>query len=220
MDLSSERIAFPKEKYTVPEAVKIVAGFYGIRLEDKASTDPVFRAMAQRVRDELHKMEEEEWLETESSDDVKRRRYYPGEWIDKAINERLRLYFPKVEAGQKNSIRKKWERLADEYTERCKDGSYRDEENEYYVKEFSDYSLERAISDNVEYYTTKILKDIVFSYLVELDEGKLRDDLAASLRFAEDYSPTPEDMGAMERLKDLSNYYKWRSKKMEDLFKD
>lgn len=220
MDLPCERIAFPKKEYTVPEAVKIVAGFYGIYLEDKASTDPVFRAMVQRVRDELHKMEEEEWLETESSDDVKRRRCYPGEWIDKVINERLKAYFPKVEAGQENSIRKQWKKLADEYIKRCEDGSYRDEENEYYIKEFSDYSFERALSDNVEYYTAKILKDIVFSHLVVLDEEKLRDDLAASLRFTEDYSPTPEDIRAIEDLKDFKKYYKWRSKELEGLFKD
>lgn len=220
MDLPCERIAFPEKEYTVPEAVKIVADFYGIYLEDKASTDPVFRAMVQRVRDELHKMEEEEWLEKETDDGIKRRRTYPGEWIDEVVNERLRLYFPKVEAGQKNSIRKQWKKLADEYIKRCEDGSYRDEENEYYIKEFSDYSFERALSDNVEYYTTKILKDIVFSHLVVLDEEKLRDDLAASLRFTEDYSPTPEDIRAIEDLKDFKKYYKWRSKELEDLFKN
>lgn len=215
MDLSNDRIPFPKKEYRVSEVVEIAATYCGIYLEDKKSTDKLFRALAQRIRDELHKIEDEEGFPN-----TQQRNTYPGDWVDRVVNTTLAKYFKKVEAGQKNSLRKEWKRLAEEYTENFE--TYQDEENEY-MRGLSAQPLNKGaelLFSTVEDYKQKILSDIVFKYLIELDEGLLQRDAEVSLTFSDNHLPTPEDMGAMERLKDLSNYYKWRSKKLEDLFKD
>lgn len=230
MERKGSYINFEKDEYTLPEIIDLIADCYDIciykenkKTKRKIKNSTYFKIYQFTKRELDEAVIDETGEDPKSQDATGRKTKYPVKLINELVNQKQGEYFTNLASRERRQALIGYEGQAKKLRQEIKDGTYGDFEselNEYREEMRSiDHEAERYIESMFQQRKFDILMDIVFNYLIILDEKKLKTDLSIALTFG-DNDPDVKDMEAMDRLTDNRNYYKWRTEKLKELLEN
>jgi len=190
-------IDFEKEMYTIPELISILASEGDIPdCDNKASSN--YRMIYQGLRRAL----DEEVDESERGGS-QRKQTFPREAIIRVVNKKVTWL---RQLSKQSEQLKDWAVEARKYQKEMQRYLATHGPEEHSKEVYADGGYGEYVKERVTEIKLQIFTDFILKYFIDFDQACLEHDLGLNFTF-DDLHPTPEGMEAVNRLKDIRNYY-------------